>query len=345
MKPQTHSYALSNVSNGQENEAFAAEAENQAGLGHQLRRAREHCKLSIAAVAAQLHVKSWVIEALEEESFERLPVPVYVRGYLRNYARLVNLPAEPVIETYNRMFCAEPAPLPSQIRDKADPQLHPQLRWGVYFLALGFIGLIFFWAYNKGSSDFGETNKHRQAVDKGPTSSQPPLMAQRTDPAISPSQAAEPLVTRTFDPKPQPQPSEARTASNTPASTPVLTDIAAVNSPPMAEPPTPVTAQKTATPPATPSIASPSPSQSQEPGPDNLSVHVSADSWVAIRDHNGRRLSFETLPAGTDRTYSGQAPFAVVLGNSPATRLEFNGQPFNQAKYNAGIVARFKLGK
>jgi cytoskeleton protein RodZ len=72
-------------------------------------------------------------------------------------------------------------------------------------------------------------------------------------------------------------------------------------------------------------------------------LHLSAAAWVSVRDQAGHRLVYENLPAGTEQTYLGQAPFSVVLGNAPAAKLEFNGQAFDIPKAKAGTVAKFTL--
>ena len=68
------------------------------GIGAQLRLARESQGLSVADVAQQLKFAPRQIESLENERFERLPGPTIARGMLRNYARLLNLEPEPLVE-------------------------------------------------------------------------------------------------------------------------------------------------------------------------------------------------------------------------------------------------------
>jgi hypothetical protein len=95
-----------------------------------------------------------------------------------------------------------------------------------------------------------------------------------------------------------------------------------------------------------PALANQSPPiQTDSQGPDTITVHLSTTGWVGIRDHTGRRLIYEKIPAGTDRSFSGQAPFFVVLGNYPATSIEFNGKPFTPPKSKAGTVARFTISQ
>ena len=63
-------------------------------FGRELAAARESCGLSIAEVARQLKLSPTQVEAMEAGDYRRLPGPVFARGFLRNYARLVKLDPE-----------------------------------------------------------------------------------------------------------------------------------------------------------------------------------------------------------------------------------------------------------
>jgi len=60
-------------------------------MGQQLRLAREAAGWGVDAVAAQLRMQKSLIAALEEGDWSRLGAPVFVRGHLRSYARLVGI--------------------------------------------------------------------------------------------------------------------------------------------------------------------------------------------------------------------------------------------------------------
>lgn len=72
--------------------------EPQDGIGQALRRARNEAGLSVMDVAQRLHMSVHVIEALEAENWDRLGAPVFVRGQLRSYARMLGLPVEQVMQ-------------------------------------------------------------------------------------------------------------------------------------------------------------------------------------------------------------------------------------------------------
>lgn len=66
------------------------------GCGQRLRTAREAASLSVAEVAERLKMPIRVVESLEAEDWNRLGAPVFIRGQLRSYARLLGLPTESV---------------------------------------------------------------------------------------------------------------------------------------------------------------------------------------------------------------------------------------------------------
>jgi cytoskeleton protein RodZ len=69
-----------------------------AGCGAVLREAREAAGLSIEQVAAQLRMTVRSVANLESDEWSSLGAPVFVRGQLRSYARLLGIDIEPYIE-------------------------------------------------------------------------------------------------------------------------------------------------------------------------------------------------------------------------------------------------------
>jgi cytoskeleton protein RodZ len=68
------------------------------------------------------------------------------------------------------------------------------------------------------------------------------------------------------------------------------------------------------------------------------------DSWLDVRDGEGRRLAYELGRRGTRRTITGQAPFEIFLGNWPGVTVTFDGGqvPVPEAA-RRGKTARFSV--
>jgi hypothetical protein len=71
-------------------------------LGDLLRESREQLGLSMDDVEASTRIKRHFLEALEAEDFDRLPDRVSARGFLRNYASVLKLDVDYVLELYDK---------------------------------------------------------------------------------------------------------------------------------------------------------------------------------------------------------------------------------------------------
>jgi transcriptional regulator with XRE-family HTH domain len=81
-------------------------------IGSSLRDARMRQGLDFAELEERTKIRPKYLRALEDERFDVLPAPTYVRGFLRSYARALGLDAEPFVDEYTSRFDVdEDAPL------------------------------------------------------------------------------------------------------------------------------------------------------------------------------------------------------------------------------------------
>jgi cytoskeletal protein RodZ len=124
-------------------------------LGDLLRRSREQLGLSLEEVETLTHIKSPYLQALEAENFDILPNRVAAHGFLRNYASVLKLDANHVLELYETRQGRSPAsrlslsPNGIQFKDISmmpRPRLSPDLLIG--FLAItALVGAILYFVY------------------------------------------------------------------------------------------------------------------------------------------------------------------------------------------------------
>jgi cytoskeleton protein RodZ len=69
-------------------------------LGDTFRAARESKSLTLSDVAEYTHIRSVYLEAIEAEDWDTIGPPVYVRGFIRTYARFLGLDPEAACSTY-----------------------------------------------------------------------------------------------------------------------------------------------------------------------------------------------------------------------------------------------------
>jgi len=85
-----------------------------AGCGARLKQAREAAGLSIDDVAARLHMPARIVRSLEAEDWSRLGAPVFVRGQVRSYSRLMGLTTAPMMDALVDVGPVEPSRLVSR---------------------------------------------------------------------------------------------------------------------------------------------------------------------------------------------------------------------------------------
>lgn len=95
-------------------------------IGVTLRSARIQRGLSIEQVAQDTRISARFIEALEDEAFDELPAPVYVRGFLRSYANYLKVEANPLLEELTSGGSAAAGGPDSFVGGPLGPQARPQ---------------------------------------------------------------------------------------------------------------------------------------------------------------------------------------------------------------------------
>ncbi len=293
--------------------------------GKMLRAAREACGKTIAEISSQLRLRKDVIEDLENDRHERLPAPIFVRGYIRSYSALVSLDGSKVNASY------------AQYVENQDQEIHlgaartpPQARAGIHFKGKNILPLlvaggvlllaIILW-FALGSGDKDQANVDTTSTQVEPWPAEIKNQAQVAEP-VEPSVPAEAPVNELKEPV------------QAPAQAPVVEEKVEANAQQVMESEEAVAdepAEKTAEP--------------VGPRVDKLSFFFDADSWVDVRDFNGKRLIYRMVKSGGRRTVSGTPPFRITLGNAPMTRLLRNGAEVDLGKYTRGNVAKFSLGK
>lgn len=305
-----------------------ANLQAEAGLGARLRLAREKLGLTTRDVAAQMNLDPRHIEAIEREDFTSVAAPVFVRGYLRNYARLLNLPSDLIVQHYEGLAGVSPPPLKGFPIGDATPasEADRTVRWISYVIVLGSVILAVVWWMTEGTFKFKEDDAVASLAAQASLQEPHPLetRATVTQPPIPP-----PAVVAETGPSTKPSTSTAPVDSVSP-----VVSAAAVS------PPNSTTVQQTPAQQATPVAAA----DSTAPKTRALSLSFSADSWVEITDGKGKRLFYDLAKRGSQKSFQDVVPpIQILLGNAPAVTVDYNGKRFDHSRYNRNNVARFSL--
>lgn len=77
-------------------------------LGEYLKKERELKNVSLGEVAKDTRVREHLLRAIEEDQYDLLPAPTYVRGFLFSYAKYLGLDPNDILLRYKRVLQGEP---------------------------------------------------------------------------------------------------------------------------------------------------------------------------------------------------------------------------------------------
>lgn len=129
-----------------------------AALGEEFRSAREARGLTLSDVAEQIHIRSVYLNAIENDDWKAIGAPVYVRGFIRTYARFLGLDGEDAVGRFNQTAPPErPAHAPAAAMDFSDDRERNGPSWlaiggGLVALLLVAFVVYEYWQYAKGGS-------------------------------------------------------------------------------------------------------------------------------------------------------------------------------------------------
>lgn len=118
-----------------------------ANQGFQLANIRQQKGFSIDYVASKLHLRTRIIELIENNDFHLLPEPVFVKGYLRAYSKLLGISADPLIALFDAQYTCEKKPERAALwqSKRESHKADHVIRWFTLLFALGVIVAVGFW--------------------------------------------------------------------------------------------------------------------------------------------------------------------------------------------------------
>jgi len=303
----------------------AAVAPVQLSPGQQLAEGRQAAGWTIQQVAAQLKLSPRQIEALESDRLDTLPGATVARGFLRTYARLLNLDPAPLLASIGTdtrspiESIRHQKPLSAPFSETRLPSMHaPKASWPwlpVVLLAGVVVAAI--WGV--------------QRVDW--RSALPESVAAWFEPveAVAP---AQPVVSEA----PEPQPAAA-------------TEIPpAAEAAPAAEPVPPPVETVVPAKPEPPVAAAPEPGPAPVPAPvpvaaagNELNLTVHEDSWIEIKREDSSVVVSRLAKAGTTETFEIVEPVLLVVGNVAGVEASLRNAPLDLKSSTSTNVARINL--
>ncbi|MDO6459816.1 DUF4115 domain-containing protein [Granulosicoccaceae sp. 1_MG-2023] len=314
---------------------------------------RESQGLSRQEICDQLNFTETVLAKLEADDYAALPPPAFVKGYIRSYARYLEIDPEPLIARFNEANADAPEPavstgvVPPEARSS-----DPLMRIATVAVAVVLVlALVYWWLGNNRGS----------VVDS--------VLPEET-PQSTPSDAGAPAGDDSdFPPDSELFRDSAGTATETEQATvsaaPLQSAEAAVAAP-AAVVATSVNQAADQSAPATPvqavaqdtAEAADAPADAGAPAPKLSDVAAAAAdvagnvlllqateaSWVSVIDAQQQRLMYGMLTSGTPRKLEGVPPFDIILGVGDGISINYNGEAVDFSSHlRSNRTARFVL--
>jgi len=295
--------------------------------GTLLKNQREALGLTQKQISDRLKLRISLIQQIEENQFESDQVATFMRGYIRSYAKYVNLDEKVVLNALRHSGDAqhEDQEMLSFSR-KTKTEKHNSrimlLTWGIFAVIVGISSL--WWWQNQQQDTLSQSlanteSSEELAVEESldpEFASLEVIEAEQNDAAASVIEDTEGLAAISD-------------AADTSAALDVTDEQPAVDAEPAVEI---ETVEATPAPETTPEVAT-----------KVLTMQFTADCWIQVKDATGKTLSTGIKKAGQSLNLSGTAPYKVILGAPEGVSMTFASEPVDLSGYTSGKVARITL--
>ncbi|MBL8429489.1 MAG: helix-turn-helix domain-containing protein [Dechloromonas sp.] len=284
-------------------------------VGERLRLAREARSLEVADIAQTLKLGPRQVEALEADDWKGLPGNTFIRGFVRNYARLVQIDPAPLMVQLDDVL---EAPVSSLGVSEMTPAAMPHSgtagsqRSKLFVLVGAGSVVLAALAYFLMPADLSSLRESTQSLLDSLGRKEPEVSI-----PIPATGAPEPVFPPGTTPQQVMNPQVLAPAE-------VLVPAAGTVSPSAGKPDTPESGTAPANAP-------------------QMRFLIEKDSWLEVRDRDNKVVFSQRLIAGTEQALSGQGPLSVTIGYAPGVRVFWHGQPVDLAPYTRGEVARLVL--
>lgn len=297
-------------------------------IGVTLRDAREAQKLSVEEVALRLRLSEKQINALEADDFSIFGSAIFVRGFIKSYARFLTIDPQPLLDVHLGMYPQEQSQSITYKNVGVDKLVDggvcklTTLIFGVLLIAALFVWVAYkIWAYQSNSN----------TPDRPlPTVS----MEQNVTPEPLPEAAS-------------PEASAKTETTMTEIALPKVTEtVGLVTKPELkatVDKPTEQTISAAAVKPE-PVKSEPAKTSAVTNGFVRVKLLLTGSSWIGVQDKNGKTVFSKLAKAGTEEYVDGLPPLKFHIGNASATQVIFNGETIDLTPSTYNNMARITVG-
>lgn len=331
----------------------AAESSSSAqGPGDKLQAARISSGLTIDEVANRMHLSVAILSCLEENNFDEITAPIFVKGYLRSYARIVRIDEKEIIQQYTRYYTEVDPPISST--SNTSPEINAEgnhIKWITRLVILALVILLTAWWWDRYQQpaetlSLDSTGQIKDslaefAVDESLPDKQI-LMAEDKAPEVDLELSRdESLIKQVEDESLIKQ---------------VEVELAKIEQQQTDDLIVPIQNQADEDEQATEALTTPAEAPALEEAiaplveplisEDGLVIIVNSDTWTDIKDADGNKLVYDLLRSGQTISVTGKAPFRAFLGNGYGVSIQYQGEDIDlSAVIRADNTARIRIGQ
>jgi cytoskeleton protein RodZ len=278
-------------------------------FGAVLKKARKSQNYSIEDVSEHIKIAPPILEALEAGDIDSLPAQAFTQGYIRSYARHLEIADDELLASYNSHF-----PDPAAEKLKMRPSVtagassrSPLVMAVTSLLIVVLVAAVIYGSisYYQEKADVLETTRDSVDVEEiGSSLNSPSSYSYTQDGSGTHLEikqdahlADDDSLILTDQAESQGQQSDEQAAVAEAAEADILD------------------------------------TESEVISQDVLKIYAEDGSWIEVRDANNERLLYNMIPSRGDRTIIGQAPFSITMGNARTTRITVNDLEIDLSDY------------
>ncbi|PME62430.1 transcriptional regulator [Vibrio lentus] len=289
--------------------------------GTLLKNKRESLGLTQKQISDRLKLRVTLIQQIEENQFESDQVATFMRGYIRSYAKYVNLDEKVVLSALHHAGDAQHQEQEMlSFSRKTKTEKHNSrimiLTWSIFAVIAGISSL--WWWQNQQQDTLSQSLVNTE-------SSEELVIEESLDPELTSLEVIE-------------AEQNTETSPVTENSDDLLTVVSAAEASENVEQVEETKDVAEVTP-----VAAGSETVTPEPVANELVMQFSADCWIQVKDAAGKTLSTGIKKAGQTLNLSGTAPYKVILGAPEGVSMTFASEPVDLSGYTSGKVARITL--
>jgi cytoskeleton protein RodZ len=275
-------------------------AKKDADFGKQLREARKAQNYTVEEISGHIKVPVQTLKVIEASDLDKLPVPTFAQGYIRAYAKFLEISEDSVLEKYNLAVPhQEEATLRprSKLPGEASSQ-SPLVKSITMLLMLAGIAAVIFGSFKyyqekAGAMEEELDNRDQSLIGNSLDSPGSNRLSVEQDSGLADDGG---LVVEQSDSY-QDVPAAGVDQDISADANDTGSEIDAVTEEVVIE---------------------------QPPENDIIEFFAENGSWMEVRDVNKSRLFYNMIPVGGSKVIVGKAPFNVTMGNAKTTRVVIN---------------------